>query len=187
MFPVYALYHYYPEAFWVRFPLAIALLAAGIVFAVLLYRKYKIDAHTLGWGIALWVYTLAVLYMTVYGRYAFDDYRARLIPFESYRQYAATGSESELRGIIGNILMLIPFSFMLAELFRNRKPVIIALPVSAVLTVSIEGLQYLTHTGTFEIDDIIHNFASAIIGVLLWKAINTVIMLCRKQKDKCLK
>lgn len=170
MFPVYALYHYYPEAFWVRFPLAVAVLAAGIVIAVLLYRKHKISAHTLGWGIALWVYTLAVLYMTVYGRYAFDDYRARLIPFESYREYAATGSESELRGIIGNILMLIPFSFMLAELMRDRKPVLTALCASAALTVTVEGLQYLTHTGTFEVDDMIHNFISAIIGVLLWLA-----------------
>lgn len=174
-YPVYALYHYYPEAFWVRVALTAALLAVGVALIMLLYKKSRLTKCAMRWGIALWVYTVFLLFITVIGRYSFDDYRARLIPFESYREYLATGSLSELRGIIGNVLMFIPFSFLCAQFVsclnngtRKGKLILIALLVGIILTATIEFLQYLTQTGTFELDDIMHNVFGTGVGVLFW-------------------
>ena len=175
-FPVYALYHYYPEAFWVHVALTALLFAVGVTLIVSFYKKGKINKHCMGWGITLWVYTVFLLFITVIGRYSFDDFRARLIPFESYREYLATGSLSELRGIIGNVLMFIPFSFLCAQFISNLydknskriKTIFLTFGVSLLLTVTIELLQYLTRTGTFELDDLMHNVIGALLGILIW-------------------
>lgn len=170
MYPVYALYHYFPEIFWVRISLTMLSLCAGTLVIVLLYKKGKLSKHSRNISILLWIYTLFLLYITIIGRYTFDDYRERLIPFESYRQYFTTGNISELKGIILNILIFIPFGFLIAKLFRNRKSANIAFCSGFFLTVAIESLQYITHTGTFETDDIIHNSIGTMIGCLLWIA-----------------
>ena len=86
-FPVYALFHYYPEQAWWHVALTVILLAGGIALLALFYKKGRIDKRSIGWGIALWVYTVFLLFITVIGRYSFEDYRVRMAPFESYREY----------------------------------------------------------------------------------------------------
>lgn len=169
MYPVYALHHYYPDEFRIRLSLTVSLMAEGAFLMALLYRKGRISRHTMGWSIALWTYTLSILYMTVIGRYNFDDYRVRLELFASYREFFATGNRTDLFGIIGNTLLFIPFAFFAAELFRGKKPVLIAASCSILLTALIETGQYFTHTGTFETDDLMHNAIGALTGILIWK------------------
>lgn len=173
-FPVYALYHYFPEIAWIRTLLTAVLLFGGISGILILHKKRKIVKRHPGWWIALWVYTIFILYITVLGRYSFEDFRARLIPFESYREVFA-GSSSELRGIVLNVVLFVPFGFLTACCFLDKKPVWIALCAGLILTVSVEVLQYLTRTGTLETDDVMHNMLGTVLGIAIWSLINRLI------------
>ena len=177
MYPVYALYHYFPEAFWFRVSLTFVLLCAGIVLILVLYKKEKLTRHNRSICILLWIYMLCLLYITVIGRYTVDDFRARLIPFESYRQFLTTGDRFEIRGIVLNILIFIPYGVLTAELFSKKKPVVLAIASGLLFVLLIETLQFLTRTGTFETDDVIHNTLGTILGVFVW----LVYKCCKKR------
>lgn len=173
-FPVFALYHYYPEIAWIRTLLTAVLLFGGIGGILILHKKGKIAKRHPGWWIALWVYTIFILYITVLGRYSFEDFRARLMPFESYRE-AFAGISSELRGIVLNIVLFVPFGFLTACCFQDKKTVWIALCAGLILTVTVEVLQYVTRTGTLETDDVMHNMLGTVLGVLIWYVLNKLI------------
>ena len=72
-----------------------------------------------------------------------------------------------LKNIVGNIVMLIPLSFllMIKNLKNNnilRQSVII---ISTIII--IEVLQAFTHTGSFDIDDIILNYMGVVVFTFL--------------------
>ncbi len=168
MYPVYALFRYFPEEVPGRILLTLLLLSAGIVTAVILYKKGRIAKGERNLFVLLWVYTLCVLFITVIGRFIHEDFRAQPIPLSSYRSYLMTSNIRELWGIILNVLMFVPLSFLTAQLLREHRPVRFALLCSILLTLTIEALQYVTRTGTFEVDDLIHNTLGALIGIGIW-------------------
>lgn len=165
---ILTLFHEFPLTFIIRVVLTLVVFAAGAVFAGRLYKKGRITRSKMVLSIILWLYVLVVLYFTVVGRYSHEEYTVRLQVLYSYRNYILTGDKHELRGIIVNIVMFIPFSFMSAALFRDKKPVIITLAFGLSLTLIIELLQLITHTGTFETDDILNNLLGTIFGIVLW-------------------
>ncbi len=75
---------------------------------------------------------------------------------------------SELRNIILNILLLIPFGYLLPTLFpRLRWWQVILLGLAFSLT--IELLQLITKLGYADVDDLINNTLGAAIGWLCYK------------------
>ena len=173
---ILTLFHEFPLTFFIRVALTLAAFAAGIVFAVQLCKKGRITRLKMVLSIILWLYVLVVLYFTVIGRYSHEEYAVRLEVFYSYRDYILTGNKHELRGIIVNIIMFIPFAFLSAALFKDKKPVIITLALGLVLTLLIEFLQLITHTGTFEIDDILNNLLGTIFGIILWNICDELVI-----------
>ena len=63
--------------------------------------------------------------------------------------------------VIANILLFIPFGFLAGKLWGWK-----AIPLAVFLSFCIEAVQLVMHLGFFEIDDMIHNTAGAIIGYL---------------------
>ena len=97
-------------------------------------------------------------------------YLGQYEPFYTIMSQFKYGSDlSILKNIIGNSIMLIPLSFLL--MIKNKKynnilkQSIITLPI----IISIELLQAFTHTGIFDIDDIILNY----LGTMLFTFIIT--------------
>lgn len=82
-------------------------------------------------------------------------------------QFKYGSSISILKNIFGNGIMLIPLSFLL--MIKNKKyknifkQTLIILPI----IICIELLQAFTHTGIFDIDDIILNYFGTIIFTFL--------------------
>lgn len=173
---ILTLFHEFPLTFIIRVVLTLVAFAAGAVFAVRLYKKDRITRSKMVLSIILWLYVLVVLYFTVIGRYSHEEYTVRLQVLNSYRNYILTGDKSELHGIIVNIIMFIPFAFLSAALFKDKKPVIITLALGLVLTLLIEFLQLITHTGTFEIDDILNNLLGTIFGIILWNICDELVI-----------
>lgn len=83
------------------------------------------------------------------------------MPFWSYFDWVR-GNWSRGSSIILNIILFIPFGYLLAGLKKTKRlPIIICLAV----TVAIETIQYITYHGYFDIDDIISNFIGGVVGV----------------------
>lgn len=95
-------------------------------------------------------------------------YSGQLQPFHTIiSQIEKASPRNFLKNIIGNMFMLVPFSFLLMLLndkYKNiLKQTIIILPTIII----IEVLQAATYTGTFDIDDIILNYLGAVIFIIL--------------------
>lgn len=95
-------------------------------------------------------------------------YSGQLQPFHTIiSQIEKASLRTFLKNIIGNMFMLVPFSFLLMLLndkYKNiLKQTIIILPTIII----IEVLQAATYTGTFDIDDIILNYLGAVIFIIL--------------------
>lgn len=89
-------------------------------------------------------------------------------PFHTIFSQIRYGSTfSIIKNIIGNSIMLIPLSFLLmikSKKYNNvLRQTIIILPI----TISIEILQAYTHTGVFDIDDILLNYLGTIVFTFL--------------------
>lgn len=74
--------------------------------------------------------------------------------------------ENFLLNFLGNLLMFVPFSFILIVVFRVTKARFI-LPAAFLLSVIIEAVQYFTGLGVADIDDVLLNTFSAWIGIYL--------------------
>lgn len=93
---------------------------------------------------------------------------ANLIPFKTIIAYGHADKGLLIAGInlLGNIILLVPFGFLMKALFRNlswQNKILIA--VGAGL--AIEGTQVMLHIGIFDIDDVILNAIGVVVGY--WK------------------
>ena len=73
--------------------------------------------------------------------------------------------------LIGNIVLLVPFPFMLYYFWHRKLSTGMLLLMIFLTTLSIETLQYIFKIGVFDIDDLILNFAGGLIGTLLFNFI----------------
>jgi glycopeptide antibiotics resistance protein len=90
---------------------------------------------------------------------------ANFVPFKSIVEYVSGqwGILGFVVNLVGNIVILIPFGFLLVLTFRNiswKK----TLAVAIALPLLIEIVQLLTHMGIFDIDDVILNGLGIMLG-----------------------
>lgn len=134
---------------------------------VLAYRPSEKDRRkrAVPWVLAmLTFYILFVLTITLFSRRSKGHTAYILDVFWSYR--AALEKKPELLvQNFWNIVLFIPNGAMLCFLLRPgwKKTAF----VSAAFTISIEAAQLFTCRGLFELDDILHNMAGAMIGYFL--------------------
>lgn len=102
-------------------------------------------------------------------------YIGQSTPFYTIKSQFRYGSYlSILKNIVGNCVMLLPLSFLL--MIKNKKynnvlwQTIIVFP----LIILIEVLQAVTHTGVFDIDDIILNYLGVIVFTFLITRFNII-------------
>lgn len=103
------------------------------------------------------------------------SYGGQMTPFRTIKSQIKYGSSlSILKNLIGNSIMLIPLSFIL--MIKNQKynnilrQTLITLPI----IIFIEFLQTFTHTGTFDVDDIILNYLGTIIFTFIITRFNLI-------------
>lgn len=107
-----------------------------------------------------------------------------LIPFrEFYSLFTAQNHSFYFWQIFLNILLFIPFGFMLScNLHIYRRPKHLFLPIllsGLFVSVSVELLQYITSRGYTEIDDVINNTAGAMIG---WFGYDRMLKAVKKRR-----
>lgn len=150
----------------------VAVLFLAIAFITgyfLIYRKgmkgkKKINAWKLAVASILFCYFVIVLGATLGSRSGLYQGSVILYPFNSYREAWNSFSIAAWRNIILNIMMFVPFGFLLpvfSEKFRNAWKTYL---VGFALTLCIECTQMFTGRGIFEADDIIGNTTGIMIG-----------------------
>lgn len=117
-----------------------------------------------GGGIMV-VYLLGVSYVTLFNRIdVMTGNNCMLAPFWSYRSAWYSLNMELWREIVLNIIMLVPFGFLLPILFPPMKKGWLTYLTGFGLSLVIESIQLVTGKGLFEVDDLIDNTIGSMIG-----------------------
>lgn len=138
--------------------------------------------HKRIWKLLFWSY-IAVLFVLVVIKFegsflslidkidsvksnrAMGFWNVNLIPFRSIGpQLARINQDWALFNIVGNILAFIPFGFLLPLAYPKNRGVIRMFTTAFLSVLLIETFQLITMLGTFDVDDIILNVPSILMG-----------------------
>ncbi len=101
-----------------------------------------------------------------------------LEPFYTIRRflihYRRTGSLSSLSNLLGNVLVLMPLGVLLPLRYRSMRRFWLFVPLTALIAVGVEVLQWWTGLGVADVDDSILNFGGAVVGYVLTRLCQTV-------------
>ncbi len=114
------------------------------------------------------------------------QYVYQLHPFYSYKLAWNYFLFSEWRNIILNILMFVPFGFMLPILFKKLRSFWKVYLAGFAFTLAIELTQLVFRLGIFEVDDLFDNLLGAMIGYGLFSIVFSVYKKVKKQQVKIL-
>jgi len=103
-----------------------------------------------------------------------------LIPFESYHKAFAEQNYVILLENVLNIFLFVPFGLLLRLLFQ-RKYMMWIVFAAFVTSCTIEGLQFITHRGLCETDDMMHNTLGCIFGYSLCPLICKTVKQLRNE------
>ena len=162
----------------------IGLIFIGIIYFIFFRRFLKNHMQTNIKKVIifciLFCYIVIVIGATIFTRSGVYEH-ANFNLFSSYIEAWNNYSKSYWRNIILNILMFVPFGFLL-PLFSDRfKKFYWTLSLGFLFTFGIEVTQYITKRGIFEVDDIMNNWIGALIGYSLVMFLLTSIS---KEKTK---
>lgn len=151
----------------------------GTYYVDKIEEKNKIKKTT--YIIALIIYTIMIFNLTLFTR-RIGEIRYNLIPLKTISDYIINIKKYNLREIIinifGNIFIFMPVQYLIIKIFELKKSKIIIL-IDLIILLSIELSQLITHTGIFDIDDIILNISGMLITLVLMK-LNHKFVLKRK-------
>lgn len=106
-----------------------------------------------------------------------------IIPFKTIKLYfngyngGYLSKSLFLYNIIGNLCALMPLSFFLPLLFKKQNNILIFILTIILIVIGIESMQFLTLSGSCDIDDLILNLSGSLVLYLILKIkpINKVI------------
>ena len=155
-------------------PMAILVTVVAIVvrLIMIIYGKKKVDIYEdfKLYLIILYCFALFQLVTTT----DFVSYSNNFIPFKEILRYSSISNPLFIRNVIGNIILFVPFGFLMSDLINAKSGKINFIVISIltlITSLSIETIQmYIGRS--FDIDDILLNYVGSILGYLLFKIIN---------------
>lgn len=135
-------------------------------------EKWKRIMISAGFYFAL-AYYLFLLYCFLFagGRADYDySYNpANWVPFQKIIAHFANGDSSGdlvylLAGYLKNAALFLPLGFFLPFTSKRMKHLGLVLIVSFLFILAVELIQHMTHTGFFDVDDVICNLLGVVCG-----------------------
>ena len=124
--------------------------------------------------LVLWGYLLILGWLLLFGRRPGVPGQGSFIPFlGAYRVYLCcrnVGSRLAvipLRELVGNVLLFLPLGILLGRENFWKGRMVRMLLTAALLSASLEMLQWTTGLGVTDVDDVICNTLGAFLGWLL--------------------
>lgn len=131
-------------------------------------------------------YVVIVLGATMLNRGSVWHGSIQLHLFYSYREAWNSFSPTEWRNIVLNILMFVPFGFLLPFVSEHFKTFWKTYLAGFGFTLVIETLQLILEKGIFEVDDLFNNLLGAIIGYGCYRIFIFVYSFVQKKREKFL-
>jgi glycopeptide antibiotics resistance protein len=122
---------------------------------------------------AFGLYAIALVYVFFFLPTRQNVAGGNTVPFQTIRRYkkqyelfklhvpSTYGIEAQ---IYGNILIFIPFGFVLPILFKRFRNPLLSIGLVFFLSLMVESIQRVFRIGQFDVDDIILNATGGIIG-----------------------
>lgn len=111
-----------------------------------------------------------------------------LIPFDTINRYFLAYKNNNINNflfyinIIGNLLLFVPMGIFIPLLFKNKiKNFFQFFLLSFLIIVLVEIMQFITCTGTADIDDVILNQSGALISYIITQVSKNIV---KKRIDK---
>lgn len=130
-----------------------------------LFREHKLKYFLM---YLFYVYLVIVFALTILSRESGSRGDVSLKLFDTF-----TGDIMGDKNPIENILLFIPLGFLMPLLWKRYYKGLWCLATGLMLSLSIEGIQYVTGRGYVQTDDVVMNFAGTFIGY-------TVIYCCKQ-------
>ena len=109
------------------------------------------------------------------------SYRYNLIPFMEIRRFIVyadlLGPMAVISNLFGNIVIFMPFGFLVPILGRKKRNFWFTSLLSFALSLTVECIQLVTRTGCFDVDDIFLNTIGGMLGYL-------VCALVQRKRDR---
>ena len=143
-----------------------AALLAIILFAIL--RGLHVNRTKSVAAAILTAYIFLVYAVTVFSRVPGTKLIFRPQLGWSYGVIARGGKSGRdmLSSVLLNCLLLTPLGFLLPIIFSRTSSFVV--PLGTLMSFSIEAAQYIRRSGYCELDDIVHNTLSVLIGLALY-------------------
>ena len=155
-------------------------LAAYLLYKSSIGERAKRVCLNIIWYLGFALY-ITVLFFILFGGgrrdYDYSGLKPNLLPFISIvKAIKAVGAAHELSGLIGillNILLFVPFGFLLPWKIKNEKLAMLCMFLFVCIS---EAAQQLFVVGIFDIDDIFLNLIGAGAGILIYRAILRIVI-----------
>ena len=155
--------------------LALGILCAVVIVALVfvgykfIYQKKMQGQKKLSWIKLLWLVVMICYLLVVCGATLLrvgDFYHGMQMQplFASYREAWAEFAARDWRNLILNILMFVPFGFLLPMGIRKMRVFWRTYLCGFIVTLGIEVIQLVSGKGIFEWDDILNNTVGTMIG-----------------------
>lgn len=109
------------------------------------------------------IYILVILWLTLIHRT--PTHPQTIAPlFYELKLIIQTQDTWSIIDSVRNLLMLMPFGFMISEIFPKLRNTIKIALIAFAFSVFIEAMQLVTARGTCQMDDIMNNTMGAVVG-----------------------
>ena len=163
--------------------IGVLILVYNLIAKITKHKKVSIPIRRLLLYAVFMIYIVVVVGATMlrYSGYSISWVNKIVYPlFYSYREAWKDFSAREWRNIILNIMMFVPFGFLL-PLVSNKFHVFWKTYLAGFLfTTIIEVTQLLLHSGIFELDDFMNNTVGAMIGYGIYRLFVFVVQKWKK-------
>ena len=99
----------------------------------------------------------------------------------NFIHYRRTGNLFSLYNLLGNVAILVPLGVLLPVMFRSMRRFWVFLPLTALIAVGVEYLQWKTAAGIADVDDSILNFMGAAVGYIVTRLCQMVYFWIKKR------
>ncbi len=138
--------------------------------------KHKKKIRILCW-VLFWIYIFALVYFLFFaemlGRTDTErTYHYNLVLFREIRRFVIyrkqLGLLAATMNLAGNILIFVPFGFLLPTLSRKLRGFFRVVLSGFELSLVVECVQLFTRTGSFDVDDLLLNTIGSVFGYLIY-------------------
>ena len=169
-------YMNYAGALVINIIFSISILIANYLITNYYYDKIedKEKIKKIFYIILLFLYIIMVFNLTIFGRMN-GEIRYNFIPFKTIVEYILHFNKFNTNiviiNIFGNIGIFMPIQYFILKIFNLKKFNHIFL-IDIILIFMVEFLQFITHTGIFDVDDMLLNLLGMVLIYMFYCIFN---------------